>query len=83
MFVANDPNGRRVNGTLGKITFLKKDRVVVQIYGGDEVEVGSHTWRVSQYEYNPGKKRLDVFTVGSFTQVPLTLARAVTIHKSQ
>ena len=83
MFVANDPNGRRVNGTLGKITFLKKDRVVVQIYGGDEVEVGSHTWRVSQYEYNPGKKRLDVFTVGSFTQIPLTLARAVTIHKSQ
>ena len=83
MFVANDPDGRRVNGTLGKITLLKKDRVVVQIYGGDEVEVGPHTWRVSQYEYNPSKKRLDVFTVGSFTQVPLTLAWAVTIHKSQ
>lgn len=83
MFVANDPDGRRVNGTLGKITFLKKDRIVVQIYGGEEVEVWPHTWRVSQYEYNPSKKRLDVFTVGSFTQIPLTLARAVTIHKSQ
>ncbi len=83
MFIANDPDGRRVNGTLGKITFLKKDRVVVQIYGGEEVEVWLHTWRVSQYEYNPSKKRLDVFTVGSFTQLPLTLARAVTIHKSQ
>jgi len=83
MFVANDPNGRRVNGTLGKITFLKKDHVLVQIYGGDEVEVTPHTWRVSQYEYNSSKKRLDVFTVGSFTQLPLTLAWAVTIHKSQ
>ncbi len=83
MFVANDPNGRRVNGTLGKITFLKKDYVLVQIYGGDEVEVTPHTWRVSQYEYNSSKKRLDVFTVGSFTQLPLTLAWAVTIHKSQ
>ena len=39
MFVANDPDGRRVNGTLGKITLLKKDRIVVQIYGGNEVEV--------------------------------------------
>lgn len=39
MFIANDPDNRRVNGTLGKITFLKKDRVVVQIYGGEEVEV--------------------------------------------
>jgi hypothetical protein len=33
MFVANDPDGRRVNGTLGKITFLKKYRIVVQMYG--------------------------------------------------
>ncbi len=83
MFVANDPDGRRVNGTLGKVTLLKKDRISVHIYGGEEVEVKPYTWRVSQYEYNSTKKRLDVFTVGSFTQVPLTLAWAVTIHKSQ
>ena len=83
MFVANDPEGRRVNGTLWKVKKIKKEYILVQIYDGEEVEVWPHTWRIAQYEYNPNKKRLDVFSVGSFTQIPLVLAWAVTIHKSQ
>ncbi len=83
MFVANDPEGRWVNGTLWKIKKIKKEYILVQIYDGEEVEVWPHTRRIAQYEYNPSKKRLDVFSVWSFTQIPLVLARAVTIHKSQ
>jgi ATP-dependent exoDNAse (exonuclease V) alpha subunit len=83
MFVANDPDGRWVNGTLGKIKKIKKDEIIVHIYGGEDVQVHPHNWRVSQFEYNPSKRRLDAHTIGTFTQVPLTLAWAVTIHKSQ
>jgi ATP-dependent exoDNAse (exonuclease V) alpha subunit len=57
--------------------------VIVQIFGGEEVEVSPYTRRVSKYVYNPGKRKLDAETVGSFTQMPLRLARACTIHKSQ
>ncbi len=83
MFVANDLEGRWVNGTLGKIKKIEKDEILVQIYGWDMVEVGHHNRKVSQFEYNPSKRRLDAHTVGTFSQIPLTLARAVTIHKSQ
>lgn len=83
MFVANDPEWRRVNGTLWKIKKIKKNLIYVQIYNWEEVAVSAHTWRVWQFEYNPSKKRLDAHVVWTFNQVPLTLAWAVTIHKSQ
>jgi ATP-dependent exoDNAse (exonuclease V) alpha subunit len=60
-----------------------KRQIIVQIFGGEEVEVSPYTRRVSQYTYNPEKRKLDAETIGSFTQMPLKLARACTIHKSQ
>jgi ATP-dependent exoDNAse (exonuclease V) alpha subunit len=89
MFVANDPNGQRVNGTLGKVKKIiknkedKMSKVVVDIYDGDTVEVGNHHRKNYSYDFDKKTKKLTADAVGSFTQVPLKLARAITIHKSQ
>ena len=49
MFVVNDPKGRWVNGTLGVITDMKHKSLTVQIFGGEEVQVTPHIWKVSLY----------------------------------
>ncbi|MDR3169467.1 MAG: AAA family ATPase [Candidatus Peribacteria bacterium] len=83
MFVVNDSNGQRVNGTLGTVVAIQKKQVSVQIFDGELVEVVPHTRNVGQYVYNPAKRKLEAEMIGSFTQLPLKLARACTIHKSQ
>ena len=85
MFVANDPMSKWVNGTLGYITKLdhKEKEVTVQIFDGEEVVVTPHTRKISQYIYDKQKRSLGTEVLGTFTQIPLMLSRAITIHKSQ
>ena len=87
MLVNNDREGRWVNGSVGKIVDIKKDKdgeiICVELSDGDVVNVTPHTWEVFRMVYNQSQNRLDSETVGSFTQYPIILAWAVTIHKSQ
>ena len=73
---------RWVNGTLGVISELRQDGIKVKINGVNHW-VDKEKWEKYQYRYNAEERKLEKDTVAVFTQYPIKLAYAITIHKSQ
>jgi len=86
MFIKNDKgeNRRYFNGKIGNISSISEEEIFIKFPGeNEELLLEKETWKNIRYQFNKAEGNIEEETIGTFTQYPIRLAWAITIHKSQ
>ncbi|MBC6492779.1 helix-turn-helix domain-containing protein [Flavihumibacter stibioxidans] len=86
MFIKNDKGEERryYNGRIGTVHSITEEAIMISFVDQEELlELEKETWRNIRYQYNRAKDKIEEEELGTFSQYPIRLAWAITIHKSQ